>query len=90
MKTRLIYSLLATIILLPLTVSAGPTTETPITTFPTFRPAAWPPWPTLLPGTDLPPMGPYKLFDNLYYVGTNNVGAYIVDTGAGLIIIDAG
>jgi len=52
--------------------------------------AAWPPWPTLLPGTDLTPMGPYKLFDNLYYVGTNNVGAYIVDTGAGLIIIDAG
>jgi len=36
--------------------------------------------------------GPYKLFDNLYYVGNSflNVGVFIVKTSAGLIIIDAG
>jgi metallo-beta-lactamase class B len=36
--------------------------------------------------------GPYKLFDNLYYVGNSflEVGVFIVKTSAGLIIIDAG
>lgn len=32
---------------------------------------------------------PLKLFDNLYYVGLNSVGAYLVKTSAGLILIDA-
>jgi metallo-beta-lactamase class B len=65
--------------------------ETPITRpLETTRPADWPPWPTLLPGTDLTPMGPYKLFDNLSYIGTNNVGVYVVRTSTGLILIDAG
>ena len=34
--------------------------------------------------------GPFKLFDNFYYIGTPGVGAFVVDTSAGLIIIDAG
>jgi metallo-beta-lactamase class B len=33
---------------------------------------------------------PIKLFDNLYYVGTTTVGAFIVDTGDGLVMIDTG
>lgn len=35
-------------------------------------------------------MGPYKLFDDFYFIGTTSVGAYVIDTGAGLIVIDAG
>ena len=35
-------------------------------------------------------MGPYKLFDNFYYIGTHNVGSFVIDTKAGLILIDAG
>ena len=34
--------------------------------------------------------GPFKLFDNFYYIGTAGVGAFVIDTSAGLIIIDAG
>jgi len=65
--------------------------ETPITRpLETTRPDCCGEWPTLLPGTDLTPMGPYKLFDNFYYIGTNNVGVYVVKTSAGLILIDAG
>lgn len=33
---------------------------------------------------------PIKLFDNLYFVGTTVVGAFIVDTGDGLVMIDSG
>jgi len=33
---------------------------------------------------------PIKLFDNLYYVGNRFVGSYILKTGAGLILFDAG
>jgi metallo-beta-lactamase class B len=33
---------------------------------------------------------PIKLFDNLYFVGTTVVGAFIIDSGDGLIMIDAG
>jgi metallo-beta-lactamase class B len=39
---------------------------------------------------DLTPMEPTRLFDNFYYVGTKSVGAFIVDTGKGLIMIDTG
>ena len=38
----------------------------------------------------LTPMGPYKLFDDFYYIGTNSVGSFVIDTSAGLILIDAG
>jgi metallo-beta-lactamase class B len=48
-------------------------------------------WPNPLPGTDLTKrLGPYKLFDNLYYIGTQNVGVHVVKTSKGLILIDAG
>lgn len=33
---------------------------------------------------------PIKLFDNVYFVGTNTVGSIIVDTGDGLVMIDTG
>jgi metallo-beta-lactamase class B len=36
------------------------------------------------------PIEPIKLFDNLYFVGTNTVGSLIVDTGDGLVMIDTG
>ena len=32
---------------------------------------------------------PFKIFDNLYYVGINFVSAYIVQTSRGLILIAA-
>jgi metallo-beta-lactamase class B len=46
--------------------------------------------PPVNPFGDLTPMGPYKLFDNFYYIGTNQVGVFVIDTGDGLILIDAG
>jgi metallo-beta-lactamase class B len=33
---------------------------------------------------------PLKLFDNLYFVGTTVVGAFIIDSGDGLIMLDTG
>lgn len=33
---------------------------------------------------------PVKLFDNFYFVGTTAVGAFIVDSGDGLVMIDTG
>ena len=32
---------------------------------------------------------PFKIFDNLYYVGFYAIGAWILDTGDGLILFDA-
>ena len=32
---------------------------------------------------------PFKIFDNLYYVGIDWVAAYVLDTGDGLILIDS-
>lgn len=40
--------------------------------------------------TDLTPMEPVRLFDNFYFVGTNSVGAFVIDTTEGLIMIDTG
>jgi metallo-beta-lactamase class B len=34
------------------------------------------------------PIPPFKIFDNLYYVGIDWVAAYVVKTNAGLIMID--
>ena len=31
---------------------------------------------------------PFKVFDNVYYVGTQNVSAFVVNTSAGLVMID--
>ena len=46
-----------------------------------------------LPAAFRPPyrsLGPIKLFDNLYFVGTATVGAFIVDSGDGLVMLDTG
>jgi len=46
-----------------------------------------------LPASFSPPyrsIEPIKLFDNLYFVGTTTVGAFIVDSGDGLVMLDAG
>ena len=32
---------------------------------------------------------PFQILDNIYYVGNDWVGAYLIDTGAGLILLDA-
>lgn len=36
------------------------------------------------------PVEPVKLFDNLYFAGTNAVGSFIIDSGEGLIMMDTG
>jgi metallo-beta-lactamase class B len=46
-----------------------------------------------LPASFSPPyrsVKPLKLFDNLYFVGTTTVGAFIVDSGDGLVMLDTG
>jgi metallo-beta-lactamase class B len=46
-----------------------------------------------LPAFSRPPftsIEPIKLFDNLFFVGTTAVGAFIVDTGDGLVMLDTG
>jgi len=37
-----------------------------------------------------PTIEPVKLFDNLYFVGTTAVGAFVIDAGDGLVMLDAG
>jgi len=39
---------------------------------------------------DFRPLEPTRICDNLYFVGTWSVGAFIIDTGEGLILIDTG
>jgi metallo-beta-lactamase class B len=39
-------------------------------------------WETPFPG--------FKIVDNMYYVGTYDLGCYLIDTGAGLILINSG
>ena len=41
-----------------------------------------------LPRIPTEPVGPIRLFDNLYYVGFNDVGAWAVPTSAGIILFD--
>jgi len=46
-----------------------------------------------LPARFAPPytsIQPVKLFDSLYFVGTTAVGAFIIDTGDGLVLLDTG
>lgn len=38
---------------------------------------------------DVSPVEPTKVFDNLYYLGSKNVGAWVVNTSEGIILIDA-
>lgn len=46
--------------------------------------------PNLFGKLPYPSVAPIKLFDNLYFVGTTAVGAFIIDTGDGLAMIDTG
>jgi metallo-beta-lactamase class B len=38
---------------------------------------------------DLRPTAPFRIFDNLYYVGLQSVSSYVLKTSQGLILIDA-
>jgi metallo-beta-lactamase class B len=46
--------------------------------------------PTLFGRLPYPSIAPIKLFDNLYFVGTTAVGAFVIDTGDGLVMLDTG
>jgi metallo-beta-lactamase class B len=49
--------------------------------------------PTVIPAHYRPPYAsvkPIKLFDNFYFVGTTIVGAFIIDSGDGLVMLDTG
>jgi len=50
------------------------------------------PSPELPPAFRAPyrPIGPIKLFDNLYFIGTTAVGSFIIDSGDGLVMLDTG
>ena len=39
--------------------------------------------------TDLVPLGPTRVFDNLYYVGSRSLSAWAISTSKGIILIDA-
>jgi len=43
-----------------------------------------------LQGTDNQPNEPYRIADNLYYVGASDIASYLITTGSGHVIIDAG
>jgi metallo-beta-lactamase class B len=45
---------------------------------------------TFAQGTDNQPTTPYRIADNLYYVGASDIAVYLVTTPAGSILIDAG
>jgi len=45
---------------------------------------------TLFGRLPYPSIAPVKLFDNFYFVGTTAVGAFIIDTGDGLVMLDTG
>src|SRR6266704_4018424 len=36
------------------------------------------------------PFPGFKIVGNMYYVGTRDLGCYLIDTGAGLILINSG
>ena len=36
------------------------------------------------------PIEPFKIFNHVYYVGTENLSSVLFDTGAGLVLIDSG
>ena len=52
--------------------------------------AAQPPPARIGRGNDLSTMArePFQIFDNLYFVGIGEVGSYVIETSAGLILID--
>lgn len=36
------------------------------------------------------PVEPFRIADRLYYVGTKDISAYLIDSGEGLVLLDAG
>ena len=42
------------------------------------------------PGADNAPVAPFRIADNLYYVGAADISSYLIATSAGLIVIDGG
>jgi len=46
--------------------------------------------PTFFGPPPYPSIAPIKLFDNFYFVGTTAVGAFVIDTGDGLVMLDTG
>jgi metallo-beta-lactamase class B len=46
--------------------------------------------PTPFGSLPYPSIAPIKLFDNFYFVGTTAVGAFVIDTGDGLVMLDTG
>jgi metallo-beta-lactamase class B len=52
--------------------------------------SAQPPPARINPGNDLRTMArePFRIFDNLYFVGIGEVGSYVIETSDGLILID--
>src|SRR5262245_15851215 len=46
------------------------------------------PWGATRQDATREPRTPFKIFDNLYYVGMQTVCAYLVTTNAGLVLID--
>jgi metallo-beta-lactamase class B len=42
------------------------------------------------PSLGLTPVEPTRLFDDFYFIGTQSVGAFVIDTKKGLIMIDTG
>ena len=36
------------------------------------------------------PFPAFKIVGNMYYVGTYDLGCYLIDTGAGLILVNSG
>jgi metallo-beta-lactamase class B len=67
-------------------VAFPPETKPPILT---IRPGL-PPWQNPPPRMDFSPMEPTRLFDNFYFVGTRSVGAFIIKTSDGLVMLDTG
>jgi metallo-beta-lactamase class B len=44
--------------------------------------------PTFFGPPPYPSIAPIKLFDNFYFVGTTAVGAFVIDTSDGLVMLD--
>jgi len=74
MKSKLILSVA---VVLSALATAGATAQERVK-----RPIANPEWEQPFPG--------FKIVGNTYYVGTYDLGCYLIDTGAGLILVNSG
>ncbi len=53
------------------------------------QPVAWPPA-TGVPPAWLAPTEPFRIADNLFYVGSEGLGSYLITTEAGHVLLDGG